>query len=247
MVNHVAILQILLLASDSLLVEGLRDQNTVQSVSVKTTATSPQRTIIHLKDWHFVSEEDYNRDKDANGAEGLPATYEKFIESVRKVQTEQEAVLRMLIKKHGIKTVYKEGLVVGEEFYPDDSKVVSAMANVLWSPTGRNKADLETQRLGIGPAGKLLAEKKLAIKSCEDFTLFSDCNPFDEDGKPREVSEKTLEARESFIVKHILTSKDKVSVVILGGAHDLSDNVPKGVRLIEVTVKEYAKVAGTDE
>lgn len=29
------------------------------------------------------------------------------------------------------------------------------------------------------------------------------------------------------------------AVILLGGAHDLSDNVPEGVRLIEVTVKDY--------
>ena len=29
------------------------------------------------------------------------------------------------------------------------------------------------------------------------------------------------------------------AVLVLGGTHDLSDNVPEGVRLIEVTVKGY--------
>jgi hypothetical protein len=29
------------------------------------------------------------------------------------------------------------------------------------------------------------------------------------------------------------------AVLVLGGAHDLSDNVPKGVKLIVLTVKGY--------
>lgn len=108
----------------------------------------------------------------------------------------------------------------------------------------RNKPELEDTRLKLDPAGKLLEEGKLKeFRACESVGLLEDCNPFDEDGKPRDVPEKALEAREHFIVDQVLKGKDKLSVVILGGAHDLSDNVPKGVRLFVVTVNSYQKAS----
>ena len=33
-------------------------------------------------------------------------------------------------------------------------------------------------------------------------------------------------------------------VSVLGGAHDLSDNVPEGIKLIVLTVEQYADVSG---
>ena len=222
----------------------LKSLKEVHSARVVTESDTPKQTIIHLKDWHYVSKADYIIDKGINGADGLPATYDKFLESVSKVQTQQEAVLRMLIAKHGVKSVYKEGWCVKEKFFVDTAKVAEAMAKAAWLKQVRNKPDLEDTRLNLGPAGKLLEEGTLIeFRACESVTLLDDCNPFDENGKPRDVSEKTLEAREQFIVDQIVKGREKLSVVILGGAHDLSDNVPKDVRLIEVTVKAYEEVA----
>ncbi|MFT5325283.1 MAG: hypothetical protein ACI8P0_003151 [Planctomycetaceae bacterium] len=53
------------------------------------------------------------------------------------------------------------------------------------------------------------------------------------------------EAREDAIVKRILKVSG-TAVLVLGGAHDLSDNVPEGVRLIEVTVKAYPRGGETE-
>jgi hypothetical protein len=37
----------------------------------------------------------------------------------------------------------------------------------------------------------------------------------------------------------MLEKTSGTAVLVLGGAHDLSDNVPKGVKLIVLTVKGY--------
>ena len=196
---------VLILAVDSKLISELNEIDAIHSANVVTSSNNVTQTIIHLKDWHYISKANYIIDKKTNGADGLPTTYAKFVESVRKVQAEQEAVLRMLIAKHGLTTVHKEGWIVGEKLLPDDAQIVTSMSKVLWSPRALTKPELESQRLNIGPAGKLLAEKKLkSLKSCEDFTLFEACNPFGEDGRPRDVPEKTLEVRETFIVNHIV-------------------------------------------
>jgi hypothetical protein len=46
------------------------------------------------------------------------------------------------------------------------------------------------------------------------------------------------EAREDAIVKRIMKASG-TAVLVLGCAHDLSDNVPKKVKLIVLTVKGY--------
>ena len=57
-------------------------------------------------------------------------------------------------------------------------------------------------------------------------------------------TKQKIEAREDAIVKRLL--KQPVSVVVLGGAHDLSDNVKRmaGVEYIRVEVKALWEFAG---
>jgi hypothetical protein len=55
---------------------------------------------------------------------------------------------------------------------------------------------------------------------------------------PLVFEEKANKAREDAIVKRMMKMSG-TAVLVLGGAHDLSDNVPKGVKLIVLTVKGY--------
>jgi len=50
--------------------------------------------------------------------------------------------------------------------------------------------------------------------------------------------EKANEVREDAIVKRMMKVSG-TAVIVLGGAHRLSDNVPEGVKLIVLTVKDY--------
>ena len=56
---------------------------------------------------------------------------------------------------------------------------------------------------------------------------------------PLVFEEKANEAREDGIVRDMLEKTSGTAVLVLGGAHDLSDNVPAGVKLIVLTVKVY--------
>lgn len=66
--------------------------------------------------------------------------------------------------------------------------------------------------------------------------------PIGEDGKVK-LDPKLNDAREDAIVKNVVGG-GPVSVLILGGAHDLSDNVPKGCQYIRVGTKAHEAMAG---
>ena len=53
--------------------------------------------------------------------------------------------------------------------------------------------------------------------------------------RPVVFDEKANKAREDAIVRNTLRASE-TAVLVLGGAHDLSDNVPAGVKLIVLTV-----------
>jgi hypothetical protein len=96
--------------------------------------------------------------------------------------------------------------------------------------------------LRIGAAGQLHSEGMLKTLAAEDKTAFEAARPIGPDGKVK-LDAKLIEAREAAIVKNVV-SDNPVSVLILGGAHDLSDNVPEGCQYIRVGTKAYQKMAG---
>ena len=62
-------------------------------------------------------------------------------------------------------------------------------------------------------------------------------NPVQADGRIV-FDEKTNEVRENTIVKRMIKASG-TAVLVLVGVHDLSDNVPEGVKLVVLTVKGY--------
>ncbi|WP_254509066.1 hypothetical protein [Anatilimnocola floriformis] len=158
--------------------------------------------IIHVRDWHYVSKENYAADTGLEGDE-LDKDYAEFLGQVKAVQESQKAILR----NH--KTVYIERLSKG------DMPIFEAMIRV------QRKAPDEQTALNIGAAGQLLVEKKIKVRPAEADD-FRKANPV-KDGKV-EIDEKLMEEREDAIVKNLLKKKGTV-VLILGGGHDLSDNI----------------------
>jgi len=55
-----------------------------------------------------------------------------------------------------------------------------------------------------------------------------------------------MTAAQLTLVKSLLRVS-AAAVLVLGGAHDLSDNVPKGVKLIVQTVQGYLRVIAAPE
>lgn len=79
--------------------------------------------------------------------------------------------------------------------------------------------------LQIGAAGRLMLPDELEdVLPIEDDELLEDANPIGSDGTVR-IDVEANERREDAIVWRLLRA-GPVSVVVLGGVHDLSDNVP---------------------
>jgi hypothetical protein len=81
----------------------LRQLPGVVSVEVMVYADQPAHRIVHLRDWHFVP-------RDLFALDNPDGSYAEFLQQVDAVQQEQMVVLRCLIKDHGLRRVFAEGL-----------------------------------------------------------------------------------------------------------------------------------------
>jgi hypothetical protein len=91
----------------------------VAQVEVGVRAEKPTCRIVHLRDWHFVPKELYALDmKHTTGRElsqeEIDRLHRELLLEVEVVQLEQMALLRCLIKHHGLKRIYCEGLTAND-------------------------------------------------------------------------------------------------------------------------------------
>ncbi len=152
---------------DSPVVELLRQLPGVVQVDVGVAAKKPTRRIVHLRDYHSVSKELYALDmKQAHGRELTAAEidwlHKELLLEVELVQLEQLAILRCLIKHHGLKRVFSEG------FSPDELKTYREKIAVLRSMDKEQTPQLrkqleEIRKLLDGAVG----EKKEKAKAIE--------------------------------------------------------------------------------
>lgn len=218
-----------------------------------TTAT--ERQIVHLLDWHFVPEADFAADlRDQSSEpisdEDIAELYEEFLAEVEAVQQEQMAILRVLIREHGLQAVYKEGLTA--ERLPAFTKLVGAMKGFkMKKPKGETPTEqflLDQYRqdlLHLGAAGRLLLSGELqAVLPAEDAEALAKANPAGPDGKI-EFDAEADERREDAIVRSIVG--DRVAVIVLGGDHDLADNIQRVARgscqYVRIELKGFWKVS----
>lgn len=230
--------------------------------------------IIHLRDWHYLPRETFAADiRSATKApipeaEEIDCWYEEHLLEVELVQTEQLAVLRCLIKHHGLKRVFAEGLT--EEDMPVFREKLAVLRKVQQRLAGLRKklSELDDGRLPeetaairegisrlseqsrrdalqIGAAGQLLLAGEIEeILPLEDAAAFKAVNPVGMDGV--NIDQQRNEAREDAHVRKLLDS-GPVAVVILGGTHDLADNVKRldngGCEYVRVTMSGNRRVA----
>ena len=76
----------------------------------------------------------------------------------------------------------------------------------------------------------------------EDVEAMEAANPM-KDGRV-EFDDAATERREDAIVRNVLASESPVVVLMLGGSHDLGDNVPGDVEVVRVQVKAHRKSVG---
>lgn len=217
-------------------------------IKIAVECESPKLTIIHIRDWHFVDKERFTLDvRDESEAElsdaDVDALFEEHQATVAVIQRQQKQLIQKLVNGLKIKQVFQEGLTA--EQLPAYQKRIAILKDFRqFLPTGDAPIDqftryeYQTDMLLIGAPGQLLIDDHIkSIAPGEDAKAYKAANPLKPDGRIV-FDEKVNEAREDAIVRNLMKASGP-AVIVLGGAHHLSDNVPAGVQLVEVTVKAY--------
>lgn len=193
-------------------------------------------TIIHMLDTHYVAPGAFTADlKDQDSEisqEEIDKAYSRFLRSVESTQQNQMRSLRRLIKEHKLKAVYVEG--VSEKNHKGVLRFIqtlreyeagkpeppeSAIDKLI---AAQNKIDL----MELGAAGRLVVSGELqTILPAENSRAFEAANPLLVNGAI-EFDKYADERREDEIVRNLMKS-DGLAVIVLGGNHDLSDNLKR--------------------
>lgn len=192
-------------------------------------------TIIHILNDHYVAPEVFAADlKDQDSTitqEQIDKRYLEFLKKVKSLQKEQVKLLRRLIKRYKLKSVYIEGLT--EKNYKGTMRFIETLKNYEKTKTppesdfdilveAQNSIDLNE----LGAAGQLVVNGELeTLLPAEDSEAMEAANPVRDDGKV--VFDKEAdERREDAIVDNLLKGSGVV-VITLGEDHDLRDNLKR--------------------
>jgi len=226
------------LCDDFDLLSHLRNLPEVHSVTSTPTESKPKQIIIHLLNWHFVSNEDYADDLSDSSEDKLSEAeiekqYLEFLNDVEAIQKEQKQILRYLIKNHKNLTSFNGFVKTLREFeVPEGDGVLDLFL----------KEQYRRDLLQMGSAAQLKISGMLgSVLPLENAEAFEKANPVGKDGKIR-IDENAEEKREDEMVK-ILLKGEGVKVIILGGGHDLTDNLERmklgSVLYVRLTTKRY--------
>lgn len=205
------------------------------------------RTLIHIRDWHWVPYDYIEAElPDNTPSEKVAATYVTHLEQVRQVQEEQFTILKKLLDVEDI-ALFREGLT------PDIQPAYRTVSQALWRrhpriPEVGDELFKRPNVLSLGTPGRLLARGLVKqVHAADTDATLALTNPLLADGTLRKVPPNAIEEREDHIVRRVLQT-DRNAIVILGGAHDLSDNIRRlgngRLGLITVTTRAYRKHAG---
>jgi hypothetical protein len=180
--------------------------------------------IIHLRDWHFVPRELCELD-------GID--FEANLATVAKVQEDELAIARFLIRDHGLKEIYSEGLALESvkdlQLRLDVLKDLDRLEELggLDDAARRHKRELT---LEVGIPGRLLRMGEIQkVEPVEDSKAQTEAGPF--------PSEGTLNARRKAIVARLPATG--TALIVLGGAHDLGPHLGSDVLYVQVTPRSY--------
>jgi len=205
---------------------------------VREVLPGTETRIIHIRDWHLVPKADFAIDTELVGKD-LDDANDQHLRDVERVQKSELKILA------GVRTVYGEGLT--EENYPIYKAEIRSLRPFHHELAKFDPDDGEDSKrifaehrmtlLRLGAAGQLMLDEKLTVRPCEGKEYEN--RPI-KDGKVV-LDTKIIGAREDAIVRNLLKQQGTVYLV-LGGAHDLSDNIKrlsKDCGYIVVTPKGY--------
>ena len=195
----------------------LEESDGVERVE-RLVGTAPSRRrhrIIHIADLHTATIDELAvdlRDQDPDVTyDQIEAEHQAVMTAARRVQRGQRALIRWLAKYHGVDRVYVEGLTNGN--LSAYMRLVSVFRN--------GGADRVPPQLGA-VAQALAAGELKDVAPAEDEAAYKHADPFAGDRVAFEGAAN--DAREAAIVRR-LVARGPLSVVVLGGAHDLSRHV----------------------
>ena len=208
-------------------------------------------------------------------ADEIDRLHEELLLEVQLVQVEQMAVLRCLIQHHGLKKVFSEGFAPNElEAYREKIAVLKAMDSeqvpqvrmqldevrkLIEGATGEQKENAQAieaqlltmldehkhRLLEMGAAGRLLISGELEdVLPLEEAEALEKAKPVTPSGGVK-LDPVRVEARHDAQVKHA-TAGGPVAVIVLGGAHDLSDAVRRfggKCEYLRMTTKRFGEVS----
>ncbi|MEQ8852906.1 hypothetical protein [Gimesia sp.] len=192
--------------------------------------------IIHILNWHYVEYDEFavdlraNSDKPVSDAQ-VTKEYLEFLDDVREIQKQQMELLRTLIKKHNLKAVYVEGLT--EKNHKGILEFLESMKKYERTrkpPADRLDRQIEALHqlslLHVGAAPRLVMSGELkTILPAEDSKAMEAANPVRPDGTVV-YDLKVATEREDAIARNLLKAEG-VAVIVLGGGHDLADNIKR--------------------
>ncbi len=194
---------------------------------------APGPLIIILAD-HYVSRDDFGADLRAQRAditdEEVNRQYETFLNDLKAVQSEQTAILRDLIREHGIRGVFKEGVTAAnvERFHRRAAELAATRLADLQrrldsDDFGQQALALveidayERDLLQIGAAGRLVMENVCQVKPLVDEQLMQAANPANH-GWRFDTPEN--DARERAMARRLVAA-GPVTIAVVGQFHDL--------------------------
>ncbi len=226
---------------------ALRDMPYVHQVATRLNNPDASCRIIHIKDWHFVGFEEFaadvhsQQDEPVDG-DGTIELYKQHLDAVEAVQKEQVALLSAILDKLDVSAVFVEGLT------ERDMPVFKAISRMIAEKekTGELVGLWETM-LRHGAVGRLYRQGVLKdVLPLEDEAAYAAANPVGENGTV-EFDAARNEKREDAQARNLL-ARQGVVVVILGGAHDLTDNLRRlagdDVQYVQVETKAYSRAVG---
>lgn len=242
------------------------------------TVKNPTSRIVHLRDWHFISKELFAIDQrglpdKAIADEEIDRLYMEFLQEVDSVQTEQMTLLGTIIREHGLKRIFAEGLT--HHTLPNYREKIGVLKDMERNQISKFRFQLKEVRelvdaksgseidaieqkivgllddfkwnlVEMGAAGRLLVRGEIdEVLPAEDEELLDAANPIAAGGLIQFNAQK-IQARRDAIVTNVL-NEGPCALLILGGEHDLTDNVRRvsggTCEYIRVTLKRYKEVS----
>lgn len=236
--------------------------------------TRPERTVIHLRDWHLVPRDLFAKDVQAGAGRELSEAevdrlYAEHLDAVEAVQKQLDAVVRELAKRNVGLPVYAEGLTddgvnvfklkatalseVGKEQIPEARRSLAEVKAMK----GKEAADLAKQyealiakhrveTLELGAVLAPCAEGLIEVRALEDADALAEAEPRWRGGKLLPNLEATR-GREDAMAKRLASAKEPLVIVLLGGAHDLCEPLSKAAprtRYVRLTTNAYREASG---